>query len=433
MNVCVFGLWHLGCVTAACVAERFPTIGLDPNPEAVAALQSGRPPILEPGLEDLIRAGLSAGTLRFTHDAREAVSAAEIVWVAFDTPVDEEDRADVGYVEGQISSLFPFLGQGSIVLISSQLPAGSTARLEATYRERYPHGTAHFACSPENLRLGKALDAFRHPARIVVGTRNADSREMLGRLLGAFCDRLIWMSVESAEMTKHALNAFLADSIVFANEIAAICERVGADAKQVEAGLKSDERIGPRAYLGPGGPFAGGTLARDVAFLTSMARGKEVPAPLLASIRHSNDLHKNWPRRKLQAVLESLAGKTVAVLGLTYKPGTDTLRRSAAVELCRWLSEQSARVNAFDPAVKELSGDLSCIVNLCASPGAALKDADAAVIATEWPEFRQLTAADLIQTMKHPVVLDANRFLEKSLGPSSLLVYIAVGMPEGPR
>jgi UDPglucose 6-dehydrogenase len=429
MRICVFGLWHLGSVTAACVAEHFPTIGLDPDPDTVASLQVGQPPILEPGLAELIQAGVSRDMLRFTTDLSEAVSDADIVWVTFDTPVDEEDRANVDYVEARITSLFPYLRDGATVLISSQMPVGSTRRMAALYSERYPGRDIHFAYSPENLRLGKALEAFRSAQRIVVGAQASREDERLRQLLEPFCHNLVWMSNESAEMTKHALNSFLANSVAFANEIGALCEETGADAKEVERGLKTDERIGPRAYLGAGGPFAGGTLARDLSFLIARAGQVGVPVPLLESIRRSNDLHKNWPRRKLESVLGKLPGRAVAVLGLTYKPGTDTLRRSVAVELCHWLSDQQVHVNAFDPAVRQLPEDLSRRISLCQSACEALKGCDAAVVATEWPQFREIAARDLISQMKTPVVLDANRFLEKTLAGTPGLVYIAVGMP----
>jgi UDPglucose 6-dehydrogenase len=368
--------------------------------------------------------------LTFTTDI-SAASAADIIWVAFDTPVDEEDRADVEYVVTRISLLFPYLREGAVVLISSQIPVGTTSRIEAAYRVAFPHKDVRFAYSPENLRLGKALEVFRKPGRIVVGTRTDADRELLAPLLIPFCDNLIWMSVESAEMTKHALNAFLANSIAFINEIAAVCEEVGADARQVEKGLKSDERIGPRAYLGAGGAFAGGTLARDIGFLTSTASSVGLPTPLLESVKLSNDLHKDWPRRKLLTLLGSLAGKRIAVLGLTYKPGAYTLRRSSSVELCRWLSEQRAMVHAFDPAVPELPAELTGTIALADSALSAISGCDAVVIATEWPEFRALRAPDLAARMKTPVVLDANRFLESSLGAAPPLRYVAVGMPRG--
>jgi len=214
------------------------------------------------------------------------------------------------------------------------------------------------------------------------------------------------------------------------NEIAIVCEEVGADAKEVERGLKSDERIGPRSYLAPGGAFAGGTLARDVSFLISAAASARLSAPLLGSIKQSNDLHKNWTRRKLVSVLGSLEGRTVAVLGLTYKPGTNTLRRSGAIELCRWLSGEGVVVRAFDPVVTELPPDIGPTVALAESAISAIADSDAVIVATEWPAFRDLSAHDLISRMSNPLVLDGNRFLAKSLGASPPLVYVAVGMPK---
>jgi UDPglucose 6-dehydrogenase len=429
MRICVFGLWHLGCVTAACVSEHFPAIGFDPDPAVIAGLQAGQLPILEPGLAELIEPGVSNGMLRYTSDPVEAVSEADIVWVTFDTPVDEDDRADLAYVETRIQNIFPHLRDGATVLISSQMPVGSTSRIAASYREQYP-GRVRFAYSPENLRLGKAIQVFRNPERIVVGTEDDGNRETLRQLLAPFCRNLLWMSNESAEMTKHALNSFLANSIAFANEIGALCEETGADAKDVEKGLKSDERIGSRAYLKAGAPYAGGTLARDLLFLIAQAEQAERPVPLLESIRRSNNLHKNWPRAKLESVLGTLPGKTVGVLGLTYKPGTDTLRRSAAIELCHWLLERNVNVRAFDPAVQQLPEDVNMCVTLCRSAGEALTGCNAAVIATECPQFRELTAQDLMNQMKTPVVLDANRFLEKTLGAHAAIVYIAVGMPK---
>jgi UDPglucose 6-dehydrogenase len=424
MNVCVFGLWHLGCVTAACVAERYQVTGIDPDAENIKSLRHAQAPVLEPGLNELIRSGIDRGTLHFAPEPA-AVCDAEIVWVTFDTPVNEADEADHGYVEAQIASLFPYLRERAIVLISSQLPAGATARIEQRYRNEYPGGAASFAYSPENLRLGKALFVFRNPGRIVVGVRTAGDRHRLAAFLAPLCENIIWMSVESAEMTKHALNSFLANSIVFMNEVASLCEQVGADAKQVEQGLKTDERIGPRAYLSPGSAFAGGTLARDVAFLVRRSGEARVAVPVLAAIRESNEFHKKWPRRKLESLLGGLGGKRIAVLGLTYKPGTDTLRRSAAVELVEWLLSEEATVAAFDPAVQQAPLDIA----LCGSAVEAVKGADAAVVATEWPVFRELRREDFIKLMRTPIIIDANRFLGPHLDLAPPIRYAAVGQP----
>jgi UDPglucose 6-dehydrogenase len=241
----------------------------------------------------------------------------------------------------------------------------------------------------------------------------------------------MWMSVESAEMAKHAINAFLANSIVFINEIATLCEAVGADAREVEQGLKSDERIGPRAYLGAGGPFAGGTLARDVMSLILKGAELGLSTPLIRSIRQSNEAHKAWPRQKLTSLFDTLEGKSVAVLGLTYKPGTNTLRRSAAVELCEWLSQAKAKVRAYDPVIARLPEGIAVEVTLCGSALDSVDGCDAVIVATEWPVFREFTAQDLATRMKTPIVLDPNRFLEKHLGAVPSLRYFTVGKPAG--
>ncbi len=428
MNVAVVGLWHLGTVTAACVASAgHQVVGYDPDPALIEGLQAARMPVSEPGLAAMTDAGLATGRLQFSADP-QAVSAAEIVWVTFDTPVDDDDHADVDYVVDQVCGLFPHLAPGSIVLVSSQLPVGSIARLESLYRAAVPAGTATFACSPENLRLGKALDVFLKADRFVVGTRSADDRVRLDALLRTFTTNIEWMSVESAEMTKHAINAFLAVSVTFINELAVLCEQVGASAREVELGLKTDQRIGPKAYVKPGGAFAGGTLARDISYLTERCAAVGLKSHLLSAVHPSNRQHKDWARRRLQELLGTLAGKTVAVLGLTYKPGTDTLRRSSAVELCEWLHTQGTTVQAFDPAVTSLPAELSPQITLCESWQQAVQGAEAVLVATEWPEFRVLTASELVQAAgRIPLVLDASGFLDKTLGKDSQVRYLTVG------
>ncbi|MEO6774644.1 MAG: nucleotide sugar dehydrogenase, partial [Kofleriaceae bacterium] len=391
MNVCVQGLWHLGSVTAACLAEAgHHVIGLDHDPATIAGLRAGTAPIAEPGLDAMLER--HAKRLQFTTDVT-AAAAADVLWVTYDTPVDADDRADVELVIGKVEQVLPHLRPGTLVIVSSQLPVGSTARFARPGLE--------LACSPENLRLGKALEVFQHPDRVVVGVRTARARELAAELLAPITSRIEWMSIESAEMTKHAINAFLALSVTFANELATICERVGADAKEVERGLKTESRIGPKAYLGPGAAFAGGTLARDIAFLCTLAAQHGLAQPLLAAVRPSNEAHKKWAQRRLADRLGSVAGKTIAVWGLTYKPGTDTLRRSAAVELCADLLAAGARVQAWDPAVTSTPG---LAVELCADALAAARGASALVIATEWPQLRELDLAAAIAGMERKLV-----------------------------
>ena len=428
MKVCVLGLWHLGSVTAACLASvGHEVTGLDPNSGIVEKLQTAEPPVSEPGLNDLIREEINAGQLRFTSDAKIAISSAEVLWVTYDTPVDENDQADVEFVFEEVLKLLSFLSIDTTVLVSSQLPVGSIRRFEDISAEKYPEKNIRFAYSPENLRLGKSLDVFLHPDRVIIGVRRQEDREILNRLLGPITDNILWMGVESAEMTKHAINAFLGMSITFINEIASICENIGADAHEVETGLKSETRIGPAAYLSPGAAFAGGTLARDIEFLKDIGSLNNLVNPLISAVRKSNDEHKKWIQRRLFAVLGGLKGKRIAVWGLTYKPGTNTLRRSLSVEMCNWLQEQGAEIAVHDPSKCELPDNWLGEVVRSKTPLEALEGACALVIATQWPEYREINVSDVENIAGQFAVFDSNRFLS-DFNKSSVISYYSVGV-----
>ena len=420
MNICVLGLWHLGSVTAACCAKHFQVVGLDFDAANVVKLNSGQAPLLEPGLNELIAAGLAAKRLSFTTDPKIACKNADVLWLTYDTPVNENDESDVGFVVGNLRSTLPSLPNDALVLVSAQLPVGTCAKL----KKEFPQ--FHFACSPENLRLGKAIDSFEKAERAVVGIRSDAKKALLEELFKPFAAQVVFMRTESAEMVKHALNSFLALSITFINEIARLCEHTGADAKEVSVGLKSEARIGPKAYLGPGGPFAGGTLARDVVTLSKLAEAKGEKISVIPAIKQSNDLHRGWAFRRLQSRLGDLRGKKIAVLGLTYTTNTDTLRRSAAVELCQQLLTAGAHVSAFDPAVNHLPAELKS-VSFAADVSTALTGAEAVAVCTEWPQFRQADWAKIVPTMRSSVFVDANRFLEKELKNLPGVEHLSVG------
>lgn len=427
MKIAVTGLWHLGSVTAACLADAgHDVLGWDGDAGTVESLRRGDAPIYEPGLGDLLAKGLESGRLSFSSNL-DSLRDRELIWVAYDTPVDDEDRADVGWVTGKVAGILPCLATDTLVVISSQLPAGTTAALERIHREECPGGNLRFAYVPENLRLGQAIEAFVKAPRIVAGIRSDRERETLAPILQSFTDTVLWMSIESAEMTKHALNAFLATSVSFANEVAVLCERVGADARDVERALRSDARVGARAYLRAGSAFAGGTLARDLSFLSDIGQKVNVPTYLMDSVRLSNQRHLHWAGDTLKRILGPLAGRTVAVLGLTYKPGTDTLRRSAAVESCNWLVSEGASVRAYDPVIRSLPPELAGVIELKATARDAVMGSDAMFVATEWPEFTRIPADDLLGLMRQPIVVDPGRFLEASLGTDDRLQYVAVG------
>ncbi len=417
MKITVAGLWHLGCVTSACCARFFDVAGFDEDAGTVVRLNEGKAPLLEPGLDELIDAGISAGKLRFTNDCEQACAGTDLLWVTYDTPVNDDDETDVEFVLARIRRCVSALPQTAVVLISSQLPVGTCRQMES----EFPGIT--FAYSPENLQLGKAIQAFESAARIVIGTRDGKSQPVLAEVLSRFCANLLWMRTESAEVVKHGLNSFLALSIAFINELAVVCEHTGADAKEVSMGLKSDARIGPRAYLSSGGAFAGGTLARDIVSLTKLAKEKDLRLGVISAVKPSNDWHRGWALRRIVERLGSLKGRRITLLGLVYKPGTNTLRRSSALELARAAVALGASVRAYDPAVSSLEDEC---VQLADSAISAARDSDALVVCTEWPEFRAIDWRRVIEAMKRPLVLDANRFLERELAVTRA-EYLSVG------
>ena len=409
MKICVFGIWHLGIVTAVSLAEAgFVTIGLETDEKAAKRLSEGHPPLFEPGVEEVMASTLAKGSLSFTHDKKAALKDADIVWVTFDTPVDDNDIADSQGVCKHITDIFPLLKENAVLLISSQLPVGSTRILEMEHQKICPSKKLIFAYSPENLRLGKALEVFRHSERIVVGLREGKGKEQLDQLLSVFCKNILWMGVEAAELSKHAINAFLATCVTFINEIATVAEKVGADPAEVERALRSEPRIGAKAYIRPGAAFAGGTLARDIRFLSDIGRKRKITMPLINSVLPSNEAHSFWPFNRLKE--QSTSFETVTILGLSYKPGTDTLRRSLAIELIQKLLADGTKIKAFDPSLKNLPASAPKIA-LSQNLESAVTDTDAVIVMTEWPEFRALSADQLAKSMKKPFVIDQNKFL----------------------
>ncbi|UZF91293.1 UDP-glucose dehydrogenase family protein [Bosea sp. NBC_00550] len=424
MKVAVMGLWHLGSVTAACLADLgHQVVGIDPDAAVIDGLMRAVAPVFEPGLAELIAQGLGRDRLRFTSDVARAGDS-EILWVTFDTPVDENDVADVDMVVDRVKAILPYLAQKTLVLISSQVPVGTTRGL-IRHAEAIGRADLGFGCAPENLRLGKAIDVFLKPDRIVVGLQHADDRSRIEALLSVLSAPIEFMSIESAEVTKHAINAFLAMSVAYANEIAAVCEATGADARQVTRGLRTEARIGSKAYVAPGPAFAGGTLARDIAFLSGIGETKAIGLKLLPSVAVSNDAHKSWALRSLRHALKTMEGRRIAVLGLTYKAGTDTLRRSWAVELVRALLEAGADVVAHDPVVTSVPHDLP--LALAASVELVLKGADAAVVATEWPQFQSVDWPAAVKSMRCQIVVDPYGMIGDALERAPDVAYLRVG------
>ena len=426
IQISVVGLWHLGSVTASCLAEKgFKVSAYDHDVMIINNFNKGVLPIYEPGLEDLMNINKTKGNLSFSSDPL-SISNSELIWVTYDTPVNDQDIADVEFVINKTIALFPYFKEDSVVLISSQLPVGSISYLESIFLNKFPDKNVSFACSPENLRLGKAIDVFMNPDRIIVGIRNEKAKIKLNNILSTITENIIWMKVESAEMTKHALNAFLATSVVFINELAVLCEHVGASANEVEQGLKSEVRIGKKAYLRPGSAFDGGTLARDLTYLVEKEIEHNLSSIFFSSILQSNESHKSWVVNKISAEFPSLKDKKIGILGLTYKPGTNTLRRSTAIEICNLLHDKGAKITAFDPSITNLPSSLENFIILESVIDNVIIGKDAVIVATEWLVFKELSTFDFSRLTNELLIFDANSFLQNELNIPGIR-YITIG------
>ena len=414
MKVSVVGLWHLGSVTAACLADfGHKVTAIDKNKDLINDFKSGILPIYEPGLDKLTKKYFDNGGISYSSKFSD-IKNSDVVWVTYDTPVDDDDNADVEFVENQMKDLMNYINPSGTLIISSQMPIESTSKLKNYITKNHPNYNIKLAYSPENLRLGNAINVFTNPDRVIVGVFEEDTKNIIEELLNKIKNKIIWMSVPSAEMTKHAINSFLALSVTFINELSSFCELTGADASEVEIGLKSENRIGPKSYLKPGPAFAGGTLARDLKFLVSKANQLNINSTLFEAALKSNDQHKNWIKNKLITLYKNLDDIKITVLGLTYKPNTSTLRRSLSVELCNWLISKNIEISVFDPKIKlppkELKGKFNFFDNL----NNDLFKTDVIVLFNECEEFLEIDFDLIYKTNSDVRIIDPNGFLYKS-------------------
>jgi len=422
MEIGVFGQWHLGLVTATGLCTKgFKTISFGTDEENCKNIDQGNLPIFEPKMLDLIREGKDKGLLRFSYDKRD-LEQLDYFWVCLDTPVNDDDEADEIYVIEEIKKLCPLLKKDCVVIVSSQLPVGSVGKLETWATENYADKNLEFVCIPENLRLGKAVSYFLCPDRFIIGVNGEDGRKKIETIMKQFDTEKVYMSIKAAEMVKHGINSFLATSVCFANELACLCEQNDIDATEVARGIKSDMRIGKYSYLSPGLAFSGGTLARDISYLNKIGVQSHCTIPLLNSIRPSNNHHKSWVITKLKNVLGNIDNKTIAVWGITYKAGTNTLRRSLAVESCKTLHDLGAKIVAYDPLLEVLPPNMDWM-ELQQNKLILLEKADALVIFTPWKELTKDELEKIQSHLKGHVVVDPTASLCPSKQPKSLSYY----------
>lgn len=428
MKLCVIGLWHLGTVTSACLAELgYSVVGVDPDHRRIEGLNHGQAPLFEPGLDDLLARNLAAGRLCFTTEMATGAAGASYAIIALDTPVDEQDEADLSGIFEAGQALGRCLEEDTTVIVSSQVPVGTCQRLAEVIRDGSQRAIG-IACVPENLRLGQAIQRFMRPEFLVLGADSPAVHERLERLYAPIDAPKLRMNLRSAEMTKHAINAFLAITIGLINELANLSDMVGADAFQVAQALRLDSRIGPGAPIHPGLGFGGGTLARDMKVLRRLALEHGYNAALIEGVLQANERQNRMVVSRLKSLYSSLRDLSIGVLGLTYKPGTSTLRRSPALEIIRDLAAEGAHVKAYDPkAEPQEVAHYRRLFTPCADAYSAAAGSEALVLLTAWPEFRELDFPRIRDLLKRPVLLDAQNILDPDALSQMGFLYQGVG------
>ncbi|MFQ6019573.1 MAG: UDP-glucose dehydrogenase family protein [Dehalococcoidia bacterium] len=427
-KVCVIGIWHLGAVTSACLADLgYSVVGVDRDPQKVRALNQGLPPLFEPGLEELIARNIASQRLRYTTDLSEALRGSRRVLITHDTPVDEEDEIDLTEIEAGATRAAPHLEGGALVIVSSQVPLGTCERLEAIIRRGNPSLKFAIAYVPENLKLGQGIQHFLNPDMIVIGADDPASQDQVDELFAPIGGPRVKMGLRSAEMTKHAINAFVATSISFANEVANLCDELGTDAQSVMTALRLDRRVGLGAPLRPGLGFAGGTLARELKVLRHLGESSACSTPLVEGVLAANERQNSGVIRRLKKLYPSLEKLTIGVLGLTYKAGTSTLRRSHALDMVNQFIHDGALVKAYDPKADAQEVRPNDHLQFCPDPYAVATGSDALVLATEWPQFKELDFPSIRSAMRRPVILDCNNMLDAGQIVQQGFTYLGIG------
>ena len=418
MNIAIVGSGYVGLVSGACFAEMGnKVICVDTDQTKIQKLKEGIVPIYEPGLEQMVRNNVQHKNLFFTTRLEEAIRDAEIVFIAVGTPMGEDGAADLQYVLAVARSIGKTMNKKLIVVDKSTVPVGTADQVKATIQseldKRGENIEFHVVSNPEFLKEGVAINDFMKPDRVVIGADSDDAIELMKQLYSPFFrthDRFITMDIRSAEMTKYAANAMLATKISFMNEIANICERVGADANKVRLGIGSDQRIG-YSFIYPGAGYGGACFPKDVKALQKMAEENGYKANLIEAVENVNDAQKLVIAHKIvKRFGEDLTGYTFGLWGLAFKPGTDDMREAPAIYVVKELEKRGANVKAYDPKAMEeakafyLKGVKK--ITYCNSKYEVLQGADALILLTEWKEFRSPDFNEIQTQLKSPIIFD---------------------------
>ena len=430
----MIGGGYVGLVSSACFAAFGTEVAVvEADPQRLQALRQGRIPIYEPGLTELVTEGVATGHLTFGDDLKSALGGADAVFIAVGTPTRRGDgHADLTYVYAAAEQVARALDGYAVVVTKSTVPVGTGRRIASIIQHVAPGLAVDVASNPEFLREGSAIRDFMDPDRVVVGCGSERAREVLGRLYAPLITRpeqMIYTGVETAELIKYAANSFLAMKVTFINEMADLCEKLGANVKEVSHAIGLDARIGSR-FLQPGPGFGGSCFPKDTLALVRIAQEAGAPSRLIEAVVAVNDARKaGMSARVISACGGSVRGSTIAVLGLTFKPDTDDMRDSPSVPIVARLVEDGALVRVYDPQGMELARPmLPGKVTYCSSAEDALEAADALVVVTEWGEFRGLTPDVIRQLMAGDVVIDLRNVFDPAAMAAVGLRYHGIGM-----
>ena len=430
MRIAMIGTGYVGLVSGACLSEfGHNVVCVDKEAEKVSALRAGKIPIYEPRLDEVVATNAKAGRLTFEMDIAKAVRGADAVFIAVGTPSRRGDgHADLSYVYAAAEEIARALSGYTVVVTKSTVPVGTSREVEKIIRRVRPDATFDMASNPEFLREGSAIDDFRRPDRVVVGCDTDRARDVMRevyRPLYLHETPILFTSRESSELIKYAANAFLATKITFINEMADLCERAGADVQDVARGIGLDGRIGAKfLHAGPG--FGGSCFPKDTLALRKTAQDLGAPARIVEAVVVVNEARKTAMAEKIEKAFGDVKGKTIAVLGLTFKPNTDDMRDAPSLVIVPYLQQKGATIRAFDPeGAKEARKLLK--IELCKDAFDALSGADGVVILTEWNEFRALDIGRMKALLKRPLMVDLRNIYRPAQMSAAGFTYVSVG------
>jgi len=432
MNISIIGSGYVGLVTGACFAELGnKVICADNDIKKISGLKQGLIPIYEPGLEELILLNLKNQRLKFTSKIKDAVKASEVIFIAVGTPTLENGEADLTGIENVARCIALNMDGYRLIVEKSTVPVETCAWVKKTITTYIKKGYKFDVVSnPEFLREGSAINDFTHPDRIVIGLESAKARQIMTNLYQPLNRPILITNIKSAELIKHASNAFLATKISFINALARICDRVGADVKEVAQGMGLDNRIG-RYFLHAGLGYGGSCFPKDLEAFITIAGKLGYDFKILKAVRDTNEDQRKFVLQKIKDALWIIKDKTIAVLGLAFKPNTDDLRNSPSIDLINALIEEGAKIRVYDPKAMGKAKKILKDVIFCNDSYQAAKGADCLIVATEWNEFKELDFIKLKKMLKRPLIIDGRNIYDLKLLKELGFTYIGVGRGNG--